>query len=347
MKGTRTPVKSPIGFIADTHIHPHKSHSEMIGSLNSRLVNTIDAILVAGRKLKDAGGRTLFIAGDVFHVRGSIKPSTINAFVNCLNILTEDLLLKVVIIPGNHDMEHLSGGDTSVDILNNIECVKVIGSPSSSKVDGWNVVAIPYQHKSEDFNNIIDSLPEDVEVIVAHQGIDDFKPYPAMTDTGVTVKGLTDSGLGSWVFSGHYHNSRISSTIVSIGSIVQNDFSSEGEDRGIWILQPNGTAQFHPIESPKFITINSGDKFKADDVDGNFIRVIAKNAKSAQKTLDALVAAGAKSVVTHIEREFAKAKADTIKISNPEEMVSKYIDIQSPKYDARKSAIMDIYRSLT
>lgn len=340
-------MKKPLGFIADIHAHAYKNHSYTLpDGINSRLKVILDATYNAALKLKEVGGETLFIAGDVFHVRGSIKPSVFNAFADTLAQIG-NLGIKVVIIPGNHDMENLNNGATAVDTLQSINGVTVYKSPAASCIDGWNVVLFPYINSTEAFKEEVKKVCWSVDVIVCHQGIDNFKPNAAMPDCGVTAQWLIDNTKAK-VFAGHYHHSRNYQSIVSIGAIAQHDFSSEGENRGMWFLYPDGNREFFPILSPRFITIDAtGRKIpKTEDVSGNYVRILAKTIATANKVRDVVESAGAASVVVHIEKEFTKSKTETIKVSNPETMISQFIDINSPKYDAIKPLILDAYRSL-
>src|ERR1700704_4767464 len=69
---------------------------------NSRLMEIIHEIKRCSEAVRDAGGNTVVIAGDVFHHRGQVTPSVYNPLASALS---DQDGAAYEIIPGNHDLE--------------------------------------------------------------------------------------------------------------------------------------------------------------------------------------------------------------------------------------------------
>jgi DNA repair exonuclease SbcCD nuclease subunit len=152
-----------------------------------------------------------------------------------------------------------------------------------------------------------------------------------------------------FIASGHYHKHMLSGTTLaakhcSPGSLTQLDFGDEGMDRGITFLNGSGF-NFCPIESPRFMTLVVKGSWSISKPKGNFIRVRGSDIKKLEKAKEYLIKAGAASVVVELEREFQKAKTETIKISTPSQMISDYIDLM-PSMKPKKKELMEEYEAI-
>lgn len=343
-------MKKPLVFVSDIHAHAFKSHSTITPEgINSRLADIVKALTDSVTFAIIHHAEAIIIPGDLFHVRGVMKPSILNRISECLKEAVFQGI-DIHIIPGNHDMEHLSGGDTSVDSLGEIVFVdsdatygvNVWKNPVTQLIGGRHVLFIPYIHDVEEFKEVLrrEFIIGHHEVVVCHQGIDDFRPNAGIPSTGITSSLLRDIvGDFTYVFAGHYHEPKRDEKIISCGALVQHDFGDKG-DRGLWLLDYNG-ASFHPVNSPKFITIDSERAF--EPIKGNYIRIKSTNIKEAEKMKAMVEKEGASSASVEVVREFAPIHSEAISIEKTESMVARYIDIHAAKYGAQKENILKAF----
>ena len=95
----------PYGLMADLHLHNWNAFASVGESgVNARLQLLLNEIRRCADEVKKAGGDTIVIAGDVFHVRGSIAPSVLNPTLDTLRHLISGGI-RFVILAGNHDLE--------------------------------------------------------------------------------------------------------------------------------------------------------------------------------------------------------------------------------------------------
>ena len=95
------------GIINDLHLHNWSafSHVNVIG-FNNRLTQILNEIKRAAEEVKECGGDTLYIAGDIFHVQGKITPSVLNPTTDFFRQIVEEMKMNVPAIPENHDLEN-------------------------------------------------------------------------------------------------------------------------------------------------------------------------------------------------------------------------------------------------
>src|SRR5579871_421230 len=93
----------PYLLVSDVHAHAWSSFATTLASgVNSRLQITLDELKRAVAELKAAGGDECLIAGDLFHVRGSVDPEVFNPVHDWFATYQE---VSFVAIPGNHDLK--------------------------------------------------------------------------------------------------------------------------------------------------------------------------------------------------------------------------------------------------
>jgi len=332
--------------VSDPHFHNHKVHSFNKEGVNSRLYFIEQAWDNAVEVGKLKGCSLMLVAGDIFHIRGFIKPSVFNRVVNLIARTAE--IFPVIIIPGNHDQESYQVGESAIDSLSYVKDVYVIKKPSALTVRGIRILGIPYIHEIEDFKLTFLSLKtefsesESSDIFLIHQGIDDFcfGRYP---ETGLTSEALR-SVFSGFIVAGHYHTpgKDESGRIIQSGSLVQDNFGDSGA-RGCWILDTKKqTSQFIEIESPRFLTITDGKAKSVSEVKDNYVRIIHKSPSTAKKIRDKCIKEGALSVVVQIEREFESFHEKTVEISGPRQMLESYIDIM-PEYTENKEHLLSLY----
>ena len=342
-------MRKPILTISDIQFHAYKQYSRLVGGRNSRLLDIQGAweYAIDAAVSNDCG--VILIPGDVFEIRGALKPSVFNQ-VTALMQDAIDRGFEIVAIPGNHDMEHYEGGDTAIDtwsflspnITMENRCT-VLKSADIIERGGYRIAGIPYIHDIEKFKKtFLDISESDPDVTMIHQGVDDFDAT-GILKTGITAQWLADNNQGI-ILCGHYHDAKRLGRVVNVGALVQHRHSDEGQERGAWVIpnvQDPDKIEFYPIQGPRFITVDSKAAINGNCKD-SFVRVKAKNMKEAEKLKKLAADAGALGVSVQIEREFVTAHDKTVQLSTPRNMLGEYLDIV-PKFGPKKAEILNLF----
>ncbi len=338
-------------LISDLHFHNYKAHSEVVDGINSRLLDIAGAVKAAFKIAQENGCSLCIIAGDIFHVRGSIRPSTLTFVAGLFEELAAEI--PILIIPGNHDMEEYSGGATAIDTLCYIDGIDVITEAVAFDIKSdLKIIAIPYVHNIKDFEDTFKELSakwatEDT-VTIMHQGIDLDGAPSFLSDGGVSAGWLESVNPGS-IFSGHYHDptTDVDARAINIGAPCQLTFGDVGCERGCYIFDSKTKKKqfFSLLEfAPKFIDV-SADTKKMDNVTGNFIRIHSASKAEASKIHAKIKKAGAKSWTVVLEKEFKTAHEVAISVDKPARMLVDYIDLQE-KYKPFKTEILKLYNEV-
>jgi DNA repair exonuclease SbcCD nuclease subunit len=335
-------------FISDLHFHNYKPHSEIIDGVNSRLLDIAGAVKAAYYIGRENGCELCLVAGDIFHVRGYLRPSVLSFVTELLAELAMEI--PTVMIPGNHDMENYSGGATAIDNLDLLDGVNVVTEPDMITINGQNIITIPYIHKMDDFKETFQRLskkyasPETITLI--HQGIDAFAS-DGMPETGLTPEWLMAHNEG-WTFSGHYHTPSNKGSVVNIGAVCHHTFGDVGENRGCYIFDNESKKPLYyslAEAAPSFVDVTSGTHLEEEPIKDNIIRIKAKSKAEATRLARAVKDFNPKSYVVQLEKDFKTAHEKAIKVGKPFAMLSEYIDINK-KFTPHKKAILDLYEEV-
>lgn len=317
----------PYGLLADLHLHPWSAFATTTSDgQNGRLVGLLNEIDRAAQEVSTAGGNKLILAGDVFHVRGSVAPSVLNAVRDRLKTLATLYGVEFHIMPGNHDLEgkestRLSSAVTALEDRH-VLVHNFAGAPPGF---GLKVVLVPWVESidalkatcEEIANNTADSSETD---LILHAPID-----------GV-IKGLPDHGLSpdylaglgfKRVFAGHYHNhkqvhagfaiggaadepSKRQGEVYSIGALAHHTWSDVGSKAGFLIVYPD-RVDWRKSHLPEFIDLSQLAGLEPDEVpllvDGNYVRVRveASKTKEVEKARQELLDMGARGVIVQAQ----------------------------------------------
>jgi hypothetical protein len=222
-------MSKPFGLLADLHLHRWTAFASTTPEgLNSRLVGLLGEIERAAQEVKAAGGNTLILAGDIFHVRGSVAPTVLNPTQDTFRKIGYEHGVHIEIMPGNHDLEGRDttrlgsavtaleqpcdmDGDGGVSVRNEIQLLNV-GNSSQY------VLMVPWIESVEELKKLLPDVlaratvkwnvqvPPLSEInLILHAPIDGVIE-------GLPAHGLSPdflAGLGfKRVFAGHYHNHR-------------------------------------------------------------------------------------------------------------------------------------------
>lgn len=301
----------PYGLMADLHLHNWQAFSAPLESgINNRLDALHNEIDRCCEELHKAGGNRIYIAGDVFHVRGSIAPSVLNPTLDVIGLRIE-AGFEFVILPGNHDLEgkHATRLGSAVTALEGIGCIV---ANETTRMD--DVILVPWHEKIVDLKAVLADCEIDKSTdILLHAPIDG-------TLTGIPAHGISPdylAGLGARrVFAGHYHHHKdFGNGVFSIGALSHHTWSDVGSKAGFLIVTQDEVKWFK-AHTPEFVDLSAAnDETEAEIMaEGNFVR--ARINKGDMKSVNAmkewLTKAGAKGVVVQVVKEPTKAREGAV-----------------------------------
>lgn len=345
-------MKSPILCVGDCHFHNHKAFSTIVADgMTSRLDYALRAWGTAVEAGLKEGCKLLVFAGDMFHIRGHLRPSVYNAVYDMV-ARTAAQGLKLVMIPGNHDYENYYDNDTAIDKFGEIEDVHVLSRACPAlTVDGWKIAGVPYHHNPGHFKKRYEEVCREAkpDVVLTHEYFDEYMPVE-MGRRGISIEFLQEHmPKNAIVVNGHYHvpGYIAGSRVLDAGRLLPQSFADvNGGGYGCWMVRPGRDPKFVPIESPQFITINGFKKGDEKIVKGNYVRIEARTDKAAITIREKCEAAGALGVVANIVKDYSPHGGKTIKISSKEKMIGEYIDAVGGDYTARKADILALHKEL-
>lgn len=273
---------------SDLHFHPWSLFSKTNSDgVNSRLQIVIDEFVEAAKELERAGGKTIFIAGDVFHTRGALDPETLNPVRDAFQRVI-DMGIDIYIIPGNHDLKSSDTRRISSAVENLAQVsisgsqVRVINKVEHIAIDGALFGFVPWRKNNEAMLEDLEELSkvtnhEKMHVFI-HAGIDGVL-------SGVPASGLTAAKLTSFffrgVYAGHYHNhadmthpSTPGLRVMSIGASTHQNWGDIGSKAGFLMIDTEkNEVTFNDAKAPKFIDISGMSEEDMEiEVAGNYAR---------------------------------------------------------------------------
>lgn len=276
-------INYPYLVVSDIHFKNWTFGSHTTADrINSRLQQTIDAVLESAKALKEIGGRDIIITGDMFHDRGTIEPSVFNPVKDLFVALSEQGFC-VYAIPGNHDLE----SEDSNSLFNAFEAFTEIKNfnifydvTNISLGDGF-ALFIPWDEKIrgkiaiDRINSILDNAITDNDItIFCHIGLSNV-----VSGIGEAVDPEIFNKKGiKRVFAGHFHNHKHFpfeyTDVYSVGALTHQSFRDVDSLAGFVLVAENGV-QHCITEAPKFVDL------KLDDL----VAVIDGDPESINKTL--------------------------------------------------------------
>ena len=313
------------GLMADIHAHQWTAFATpQPGGPNSRLQGLLDEIVRACKELNEADGYHMVMAGDVFHVRGSVDPIVLNSLIDTLALCNEKYMTQFTIIPGNHDLvgsdsTRLGSAVTALEAPH----VKVTAqwcelTGSETGMEG-SVFLVPWFESIDDLKAEIMRIVENIVVAVdaEHVGRCDLilhAPIDGVIE-GLPAHHLTPEWLASMgfrrVFSGHYHNHKkftpaAGRDVYSIGALAHHSWS-DCKSRAGFLLVDDTTVTWRKSHLPQFVDLGQLALLDPEEVplvvDGNFVRVkvTAAKSKEVEAARSELLAMGAVAVVVQAE----------------------------------------------
>jgi DNA repair exonuclease SbcCD nuclease subunit len=262
---------------ADLHFHAWSAFAETTPEgMNSRLAGLIAELHRMADEAAEFGAQTLVLAGDVFHVRGSVSPIVLNSLRDALQAIDERLPhMTVLILAGNHDLEgknsnRLGSAVTALEM----DSVRVYNHPAHR----GSMLLIPWYESIEELkavsreyaNSITD--PSETDLIL-HAPIDGV--IEGLPDHGLTPDWLAEQGFRR-VLSGHYHNHKdFGNGVYSIGALAHHTWSDVGSKAG-FLLVDDDSVQWRKSHLPEFLDLDNLTEVDPAMlpfvVEGNFVR---------------------------------------------------------------------------
>lgn len=312
------------GLAADVHFHSWSSFATTTSAgINSRLAGLISELHRLCTETRTAGGDTVVLAGDVFHVRGSVAPSVLNPVRDAIEqeVAFGDGSMKFVILAGNHDLEgkEASRIGSAITALEQ-RGVKVVNEPIYHT--GIGAVLVPWIENIETLKATLSewssSVTDASELdLIIHAPIDGV--IEGLPPHGLTPGWL--AGLGfKRVFAGHYHNHKNfrvltpfeapgepgfghrEHVVTSIGALAHHTWSDVGSRAGFLIVHDT-EVKWLKSHLPEFVDLARLTELEPDEVgyavDGNYVRVKVESAKvkDVQQAVEELKALGALAVI--------------------------------------------------
>lgn len=303
---------------ADWHAHNWSQFATTDESgVNSRLGDIANMIEYQARVARANGATRIFVAGDIFHVRGSIKPTVFNSVAQTLRMAVEEYGVRFVLMPGNHDLEGVESEELSsaITALGNIPGVTVIDEPTVFHDE--QVYMVPWFNTRDGLATAIDCFgagPRADYDLILHTGINGV--LVGMPDHGWGPNELAAFGFGR-VFAGHYHHHKAFDArgdgngckVVSIGALTHQTWSDVNTDAGFLVVEPDRFT-FEESLAPKFMDFTGYD----EGIKGNFVRVrgVEMTEEEIRTLREKLHEAGAAGVVIDplIKRDATRESVD-------------------------------------
>ncbi|MEO9387197.1 metallophosphoesterase [Chromobacterium phragmitis] len=308
----------PYGLMADVHAHNWTFAASVTSEgVNNRLKFLLDDIERCADETAAAGGDSLVVAGDLFHVRGSVAPSVLNPTKAALErIRAKHPAMAIIILAGNHDMEHRH----SSEVGNSVQAlagpgVQIINHPTLLPARG--MLLLPWDESVNELKAKIEEWVYDIGHdgvsladydLILHAPIDGV--IPGLPDHGLTHEWLASHGFRR-VLSGHYHNhKRFPGNVYSIGALAHHTWNDVGTDAGFLIVGADvEDVTFRASHAPRFYDVRDEDL--ADEttlalaVADCYVRVRLPKTRSTEleeirKQLEGM---GARAVVFNIVKE--------------------------------------------
>lgn len=316
-------LTKPYAILSDLHLHNWQAFSAIdeTTGVNTRLAFLLAQVRSAAERLLAEGGDTMYIAGDLFHVRGNIAPSVLNPVLDLFKEIIA-MGIKVRIIPGNHDLE----GKHSERLGSAVTALEGIGAELAHQTKTWLdgsglVTMIPWFDKLDDLRAELEDMAQSMDSnesrdVIIHAPLNGV--ITGLPDHGLSHEELTAYGFRR-VFAGHYHNHKdFDGKVFSIGAIAHHTWSDPDSKAGYLLVYPE-RVEYVPTICPLFVDVKEGmteEEVKRVAV-GNYVRAKVINSKmtTVEAVREWLMKMGARGVVVQPQKAAAVQRAEGITVN--------------------------------
>lgn len=254
---------------SDLHCHNWSAYAKTdANGINTRLRIILDELKRVVHELQTHGGTHLFLAGDVFHVRGAIDPEVLNPVYDTMaHIVAQGVTVHA--IPGNHDLKGRKTNEVG-NALQSLTHLPNFFVHTDFAVTDQGVALVPWIEDLDELRETIANVAVDRANcdLIIHAPLQET--LSSCVDFGISPKEVMTWGFRR-VFAGHFHNHRnFDDRVFSIGALAHHTWSDVGSLAGFLLVWPNKVV--HCISrAPRFLDVLSLSD--ADDIKGNYIRL--------------------------------------------------------------------------
>lgn len=339
--------------MSDNHMHLWSAFShENEKGLNNRLGHILDELDNCAATCVAAGGKRVYGAGDLFHVRGVIPPSVINPLKDRMEAIHKSTGIEFILMPGNHDLEKNDslkiGSATSS--LSSVPGVTVIDRPRYFEED--KVAMLPWRDKMDDLRGDMTDMAAKLDdqgwllgaTLIIHAPVNGVI-------VGIPEKGFDAFELDAYgflrVIAGHYHNHKQfpGTKVYSAGATTHQTWGDVDTLAGHMLITGDLVKHIES-EAPKFVQYNADwdDEAAKEMCEGNYVKVTLGEASEREileikELVKTRFGAAACVVQATPERKIAD-RSETVVVSGQtvEQSVAAYVD--SEEFVSDKADIM-------
>ena len=313
-----------IGAISDLHFHNYKKYlvTETIFESFGKVLQTF----------QERGVEVVCVCGDVFHVRGYIRPSIYNRVYDILSKYDD---MQYIFIYGNHDMENAESDEQTTSIYTLVKSLKkgILLDKDVVDINGVIIGGLGYRKDINQFKKDLSEMPE-MNICLIHQGIDDFAGNANIPETGLTTQWLLQNYPRTLFLAGHYHNCNNQGNVRQIGSLTQQSFADVNSEKYALLINYGDMITFEYIKTQEKLlfhdfaidTLNDLKGISKNiDLHNCYVRVFLKDAKLVDKVKGYFLERGVVEVEIIATKEYTSSKK-AIKIDDLTTMVIEYIN---------------------
>ncbi len=234
------------------------------------------------------------VGGDIFTYRSGQPLAVLSLFKELLD-KTVQIGVKVIIIPGNHDKTALHDTKSYLDVFKR-EGVNICSEETSIKAGNVDITLIPFFDNEEWLRRFynVQLFGNNPHILITHMGIEGVRN----NDGSIVSSPIKPSMFKDYdaVFIGHYHDSmQLGNNVYYTGSVYQNNFGENSEDKGFTVIYNDGTFDFIQSKFPKYIkeivdvkdndTLNNVIE-KYEDNKEDYVRIVFKGKKEDLKNVN-------------------------------------------------------------
>lgn len=317
---------SEILFFADMHLHERKEFNRMEGELGSRLLEGIHILEQIASVVKERQIKNVVCLGDIFELKDRVPNHIQIAFGEALHAIDA----HVYILLGNHDFKIKKYSTLKVMELGDM--ITLIDRPRLLAIQGKRIGFIPFYREFHDFSKAWTRLHEyhpDMDIVCFHQFI------PGISyKSGHKVPGTFNLELHpkSLYLSGHLHQpcTVLEEKVQYLGSPYQVTFGEGGEDKFIWLYNPNTSSlDSMKLDYPEFKTIDIFNELDQEKISGHYIKLTGNLTPDQRnvvaETKSKYLKMGAAGVTTNITYMREIKKRLVTSDSTPQNVISEFV----------------------
>lgn len=320
---------------SDLHIHPHRfGATSCTNGRSSRLQHCLDVLTETDGACVSLGAKARLFCGDLFHVRGQLKPSILNPVLDHFRFERGPGYIDLM-LPGNHDMEMRTDGEHALEALKPLPRMQVLDN------FGYDVFELDKYTGADvgigwvGYSPNVEELKQRVERVAAAKRVDQRQPWatvfmlhhgvdgamPDIPNMGFSPAHLPTDDFDV-VLCGDYHNHKqLAENAWMIGAPLQHTFGDAGQTRGFMVLdiEKGQKTQARLVEIPhvpKFVTWDSnGAAPLGSQLKNNFVRIRSDDETKLEKMRTIVDGFGPAAVQCELVRSMAAITRSNVTLS--------------------------------